>query len=259
MTDRVKEAFAEHAPGALAILLLLGAWQWTVQSGRVQFDYLPSPSAILLALWAVTLSGDLLKDTVHTLQATLLGWLIVCVIGITLGAALGYSKTLRNYTLASIELARPLPGVAFVPVALLLFGFSMRTELLVIAIPSLWPILINTMGGVLAIHPRLFDVARMLRFSRVQVFRKILIPAALPSIVVGCRLSLGLALVMAIIAEIVGNPEGLGYAVVREQQAMAPDRMFAYVFAIGILGVVFNAVLQALSRRFVPNPSLAQR
>jgi sulfonate transport system permease protein len=259
VAERLRGSFAEHGPGTLAIVALLAAWEWAVQSGRVQFDYLPTPSAILAALWAVIRSGDLFADTLHTLQAALLGWLIACVIGITLGVALGYSETLRRYTMASIEMLRPLPGVAFVPVALLLFGFSMQTELLVIAIPSLWPILINTMGGVLSIHPRLFDVGKMLRFSPPRVFRKILIPAALPAIVVGCRLSLGLALVMAIIAEIVGNPQGLGYAVVREQQAMAPDRMFAYVFAIGILGMAFNAAILALSRRFVHDQSSAER
>jgi sulfonate transport system permease protein len=139
-----------------------------------------------------------------------------------------------------------MPGIAFVPVALLLFGFSLKTELVVIVLPALWPVLINTMGGVAGVHPRLFEVGATFRLSRARVVTKIVIPAALPSILVGLRLSLTLALVLAIVAEMVGNPTGLGYAVVRDQQALRPALMFADVIVIGILGILLNQVLMQI-------------
>ena len=123
-----------------------------------------------------------------------------------------------------------MPGIAFAPVALLLFGFSLQMELMVIILPALWPVLINTMGAVMGVHARLFEVGRTFRLSRTpRSLRKIMLPAALPGVLVGARLSLTLALVLAIVAEMVGNPAGLGYAVVREQQAMRPELVFAYV------------------------------
>jgi len=99
------------------------------------------------------------------------------------------------------------------------------------------------MGAVAGVHTRLFDVGRTFRLSGAEILRKVMLPAALPGVLVGARLSLTLALVLAVVAEMVGNPAGLGYAVVREQQAMRPDLLFAYVVAIGALGVGLNAAL----------------
>jgi len=152
-------------------------------------------------------------------------------------------RALGQTALATIEVLRPMPGIAFAPVALLLFGFSLQMELMVVVLPALWPVLINTMGAVAGVHARLFDVGRTFRLSGAEILRKVMLPAALPGVLVGARLSLTLALVLAVVAEMVGNPAGLGYAVVREQQAMRPDLLFAYVVAIGALGVGLNAAL----------------
>jgi ABC-type nitrate/sulfonate/bicarbonate transport system permease component len=162
---------------------------------------------------------------------------------------------MRRYSLASIEVLRPMPGIAFVPVALLLFGFSLQTELIIIILPALWPVLINTMGGVTGIHARLFEVGRTFRLPRTAIIRKILMPAALPAILVGARISMTLALVLAVIAEMVGNPNGLGYAVVREQQALQPEKMFANVLVIGVIGIILNAALVAAVAAFFPAAS----
>src|SRR6516162_8868161 len=91
----------------------------------------------------------------------------------------------RRWSLATIEVLRPMPAIAFVPVALLLFGFSIEMELMVIILPSLWPVLINTMGGVTGVHARLADVSRTLQLSRIAMLCKVMLPAALPTILVG--------------------------------------------------------------------------
>jgi sulfonate transport system permease protein len=241
-----------NLPGTLTLLALIAGWEALVRSGAVQFDYLPAPSAILVAAGALLASGQLIGDAVHTVIAALSGWLIACGLGIALGVALGLSRPMRRYSMASVEVLRPLPGIAFAPVAILIFGFSIQTELLIIVYPTVWPVLINTIGGVASVGARLNDVGRTLQLGRMQTVRKIVLPAALPTILVGARLSLGLALVMAIIAEMVGNPAGLGYAVVREQQALQPENMFAYVIFIGLLGIALNASLVALTGAALP-------
>lgn len=237
--------------GTVTIIVVLAIWEIAVRGGLVTFEYLPAPTAIIAAAWGLLLSGELVAQTAHTIGAVLLGWLIACAGGLTLGLLLGFSRTAKRYVEATLELLRPLPGIAFLPVALLIFNFSLQTELVVMVYASIWPILINTMSGILGVAPRLHDVGRTLRLSRMRVLTRVLIPAAAPSIIVGCRLGLGTALVMAIIAEMLGNPHGLGYAVVSELQAMQPERMFVYVLLIGFLGLALNAVLVGVSQRLL--------
>jgi len=243
-----------NVPGLLTIAVVLGLWEAAVQSGQVTFDYLPRPSGIIAALAGLARSGQLLIDVAHTLRSVLIGWSVASAIGIGLGLSLGLSDRARRYGMATVEVLRPMPGIAFLPLALLVFNFSLETELAVIIFPALWPIMINTIGGVGDVATRLHDVSRTLRLTRAQVLGKILIPAAAPAILVGARLSLGVALVMAIIAEMIGNPQGLGHAIIRDMQAFQPEKMFANVFIVGILGIALNASLLALSRWAFPGP-----
>jgi ABC-type nitrate/sulfonate/bicarbonate transport system permease component len=244
-----------NGPGLATIVLCLAIWELLVRGGAAQYAYLPAPSAIVGGLVELMSSGQLWADTAHTLQAVILGWAIAGVVGIVLGVLMGISPTVRRYSLATVEVLRPMPGIAFVPVALLLFGFSLQTELVVIVLPALWPVLVNTMGGVASVHPRLLEVGATFRLARAAVVTRILIPAAFPSILVGLRLSLTLALVLAIVAEMVGNPTGLGYAVVRDQQALRPELMFADVFVVGVLGIVLNQALVRIAALRFPAAS----
>jgi ABC-type nitrate/sulfonate/bicarbonate transport system permease component len=197
--------------------------------------------------------GILVPDIAHTLISVAIGWAVAIAVGTSLGFLLGLSPTARRYSLASIEILRPMPGVAFAPVGLLLFGFSLETEMVVTILPVLWPVLVNTMGGVTSVHPRLHDVGRTFRLSRKETILRIILPAAMPAIVVGARISLGLALVLAIVAEMVGNPEGLGYGIVREQQALRPDLMFAYIVTVGLIGIALNAAMLAVAESLFPS------
>ena len=244
------------AAGVGGILIFLGLWQAVVAVSALHYDYLPPPSQILWALAAMITARPLAAEIGHTLAAALLGWILATSLGLLIGVLFGLSSTARRYSLASVEVLRPLPGIAFVPLAMLLFGFSLRMELTVIVLPALWPVVINTMGGILAVPQRLHDVARSLHLSTFDAARKVFVPAAAAAVLVGCRLSLSLALVMAVIAEMVGNPAGLGYAVIREQQAMQPSFMFAYVFLIGIIGIALNALVVGACRVLLPGAFL---
>jgi sulfonate transport system permease protein len=146
-----------------------------------------------------------------------------------------------------------MPGVAFAPVGLLLFGFSLQTEMVVTILPVLWPILMNTIGGVTSVHARLYDVSRTFRLRPRDTILRVVLPAAMPLILVGARLGLALALIMAVVAEMVGNPQGLGYGIVREQQALRPDLMFAYIATVGALGIALNSAILWLAAAVLPS------
>jgi ABC-type nitrate/sulfonate/bicarbonate transport system permease component len=145
-----------------------------------------------------------------------------------------------------------LPAIAFLPVALLLFNFSLTTELVVMIYASIWPMFVNTMGGIANVAARLHDVSLTLKLTPLQTLVKVLLPAAAPAILVGLRLCLGTTLVMAIIAEMIGNPHGLGYAVVNALMAIQPEQMFAYVLFIGVLAIGLNFCLILAARRLLP-------
>jgi sulfonate transport system permease protein len=246
-----------NVPGTLVIVALLLLWEAAVRSGALAYDYLPAPSAIFVAGRDLLISGEMLAQTAHTLRSVLIGWAIANIIGISFGLVLGFSAFARRYILASLEVLRPMPIVAFLPLAILLFNFSLTTELVLIVYASLWPALINTMGGIMSTPPRLYDVGRTLRLSRARMLWKVVLPAAAPAIIVGCRLSMGLALIIATIAEMLANPHGLGYAVISQLMAMQPQRMFAYVICIGILALLLNATLMWLSRLLLRGHALA--
>lgn len=231
------------------------AWEAASRAGFLDYQYLPAPSAIILGAGELAASGELADATLQTLASVFLGWSIAVAAGVSFGLLLGASPAARRWSLATIELLRPMPAIAFVPVALLLFGFSIETELMVIVLPALWPVLVNTMGGVTGVHARLADVGRTLQLSRAAMLRKVMLPAAMPAILVGVRLSLTLALVLAVLAEMVGNPAGLGYAVVTQQQALRPDLMFASVTVIGLLGLALNALLAGVIAVTFPSAS----
>lgn len=242
-----------NVPGILTMLILLGLWESAVRSGLVEFQFLPAPSAVAEGLRRLLTSGELLGNLLHTLKVTLLGWVTAGLLGVGLGLLLGLSDTAWRYSMASIEVMRAIPPVSLVPVALLVFGFSVRMELTIIVFVSAWPVLVNAIDGVRSVRGELLDVTRMLRLSRVAAVRKVILPAAAPSIIVGLRLAMSLSLVLAVVAEMIGNPSGLGNALVLAQQALRPEEMFAYVLTIGLLGVALNTAFRVVATRALPS------
>jgi ABC-type nitrate/sulfonate/bicarbonate transport system permease component len=256
MTGLIRRA---NPLGILTMGVLVGLWEVVIRSGALEFQFLPAPSAIAGGVKDLLSSGDLAGNVTHTVRVTLIGWLLASALGIGLGLLLGLSDTAWRWSMASIEVLRAIPPVSLVPVALLVFGFSVRMELMIILFVSAWPVLVNTIDGVRGVRTELLDVARMLRMSTVRRITKMVLPAAMPSIVVGLRLALSLSLVLAVVAEMIGNPKGLGNALVSAQQALQPAEMFAYVLAIGLLGVGLNAALGYLSARLVPSVAVGAR
>ena len=242
-------------PGLATMAALLGLWELGVRSGNVDFEFLPAPSGIARGFVDIVAAGDLLPAVAHTLRSTIVGWLIAATVGVALGLWLGLSDTAWRYSMASIEIIRAIPPISLVPVSLLVFGFSLRMELVVIVYAGAWTVLVNTIDGVRNLRPELLDVGRMLRMSKLTAVRKLILPSAMPSVVVGLRLALSLSLVLAVVAEMIGNPRGLGNALVSAQQALQPEQMFAYVITIGVLGVMLNTGLRYVAGRALPGLS----
>jgi ABC-type nitrate/sulfonate/bicarbonate transport system permease component len=238
--------------GWLVIAALIAALQVLVDSGVLDYEYLPSPSEVASGFGDIVSAGGLGQAIGETLGAALAAAAIAIVIGVALGVTIGLVPAVRTWTLASIDVLRTIPVVALMPVALLVWGPSLTTEIAVATYAALWPILINSASGASAVHPRLTDVARMLELSRARSVRSIVVPAAMPAILVGARLAIVTALVIAIVAEMLVDPRGLGWALVQAQQGLQPAQMWAYVVLIGLLGLALNALLVRVARLALP-------
>jgi len=140
----------------------------------------------------------------------------------------------------SIEVFRPVPSVALIPLAMLIFGFGVNMEVSVVAFATFWPILILTQAATRHVEPILLEVSHALQLSFAQQVWKITLPSILPRVFVALRQGVAIALVVAVTVEIVANPHGMGYAIMIAQQSMAPDLMLAWLFWIGVVGYVIN-------------------
>jgi ABC-type nitrate/sulfonate/bicarbonate transport system permease component len=227
--------------------LLEVAARWLVPGS----DALAPPSQTVMAFGrALMAQGDdsVLQATTFTLTSAALGLLLGAALGLSLGLVLGLSRRAAAMGFLSIEVLRPVPSVALIPLAMLVFGFGYRMEVSVVAFATFWPLLILTQAAVRQVEPQLLEVARALGLSPWARTTQIILPAMVPRLFIALRLGVSIALVVAVTVEIAANPSGMGYAMMIAQQSLAPDLMLAWLFWIGVVGYVINLVTLRLQR-----------
>lgn len=235
----------------LVVGLVLG-WQVLVTSGTLTLQYVPAPNQVVDALGDDLASGVLMEGIRHTVVVALVATVLAVAIGVGAGVLLALSGPVWVYSMATIDFLRSLPVMAMMPVALLIWGSSSRTEVIVATFAATWLVLINTLGGVRNIHERLSEVGLTLQLHRRDQLLKVVVPAAMPSILVGVRLAAVAALVVAVVAEMVINPAGLGWALSSAQMSLDPGRLFGYAVVAGVLGYIVNAVIIGAAGRLYP-------
>jgi sulfonate transport system permease protein len=245
--------------GAAFVVALIIAWQVAKDTGAITSEFLASPTEIVNATGDLIDAGTLPADIWHTFYVTVLGWAIAAALGVAVGLALGLSMVVWRYSMASIEFLRALPAISFVPVAVLLLGFSIKTELLVVVYVSIWPIIVNTVYGARAVTPLHNDLSRMLRLGRRERIWRLVLPTAMPYLLVGLQFALTLSLALALVAEMIGNPVGMGHGLIAAQNSLQSAQMFAYVVLVGVLGVTLNAVFLLLARLLFPTAAAAMK
>jgi ABC-type nitrate/sulfonate/bicarbonate transport system permease component len=223
--------------GLLLPFAILVAWQATSGLPGFPIDTLSRPTEIVAALVQAVRDGSLPRATVETLSAAFLGLALGGLVAVPVGFAIGASQRFDRMTNLVMETLRPVPAVAIIPLALLVLGFGIRMEAVVVAFAAFWPIMILARTGMREIDPRLVEVSDALGFGIVDRFRKFLLPGAMRHLFTALNLGLGVALVVAVTVEIVVNPRGLGYELVASQVALKPDRMFAFLVWIAVLGL----------------------
>ncbi len=223
---------------------LLALFEWYTRGPGASSEALAPPSAALKAFWGAATDGTLWQATAFTLGSAALGLLIGAGLGVLLGVVLGLSPRAARMSFLSVEVLRPVPSVALIPLSLLVFGFGVRMEVAVVAFATFWPMLVLAQAAARQVEPRLLEVALALGLSPQDRVRKIVIPAMVPRLFVALRLGVAIALVVAVTVEIAANPNGMGYAIMIAQQSLDPALMLAWLFWIGVVGFVVNELAQ---------------
>ena len=231
-----------------AVLLL---WELAATSGFIDLEFVSRPSHIVMAAVTGLADGSFLYLTWQTLEACVFGLGIALVVGVLVGIFLGLSPFAEFISRPSLEGLRSIPSIAYAPLTLLLFGFGLPMEGMIIAYACLWPILITTISAVRNIEPRLLEIAEALEMSAVERVQKIIIPAVLSRVLVGLRTAVGFALVVSVTVEILINPRGLGYGLILAQQSLRIDVMYAYLVWLAVLGLLVNALVRLADREVV--------
>ena len=214
-------------------------------------DVVPAPTATLRALEAGVTSGDLPREIATTLESYAGGLALAVAAGVALGVVIGSSRTLLDASSVLIEFLRPIRAITFIPLAIMYLGLGIPMRRFVIAYAALWPILINTLYGVRGSDRVLHDVARTSGVSGVAKLLRVTLPAALPNIATGIRVSASIALLVGVTAEFLTGTDGLGGYMQQQQAAYRLPPLYAAIVVTALLGYAINVAIRAAERRVV--------
>jgi NitT/TauT family transport system permease protein len=239
-------------------LLLILIWQGLSSIQVIPSYKLPSPVEILLGFKDLLIlgvpPGNLLHNHVlYSLYRVALGYAIAALLAIPLGLLMGWSSGLLKMIRPLFELVRPIPPLAWIPIAILWFGIGIKSAAFIIFLGAFFPILLNTISGVLSIHPILIEAARTLHAREKDIFLKVLLPGAVPSIFVGMRIGIGIGWMTLVAAEFTGVKEGygLGYMIMTARDIQRPDEILAGMLVIGVIGLLIDIGLRAIESRMI--------
>ncbi len=245
----------EQLIAVLSPLMLIMVWEALVRVRVLDARFFPAPSSIVGTFGDLLASGELFGHVAASLRRVVLGLLVGGAPALVLGLVMGLSRWARAALNPIVAATYPIPKSAILPLVMLIFGLGDASKVALVAIGVFYLVLINTMAGVLNIQPIFLDVGRNLGASRLQVFLTIALPGALPLIFAGLRLGLGIALILIVIAEIVGARNGIGYMIWQAWTIFTVERMYVGLVVIAMLGWLAALILDAVERRLIPwNP-----
>ncbi|WP_437662261.1 ABC transporter permease [Sorangium sp. So ce1182] len=240
-----------RAAARSGILLLVAAlWETAPRVGLVEAAFLPPLSEVLANGWQLLQNGQLLSHIKASLSRSLLGFSLAILVGVPLGLAIGWYKGVADAINPLLEVLRNTAALALLPVFLLLLGIGEASKVALVIYSCTWPILLNTISGVRGVDPLLIKSARTMGLSPLQLFRKVILPAAVPTIFVGIRLAGAYSLLVLVAAEMIGAKAGLGYLIIYAQYNFQIPSMYVGILTITTLGLTFNYLLMRVERRF---------
>lgn len=235
--------------GIVGILGFLGLWQAISVFEIVDPRHMPPPTVVFERFATNFAYTQFWVAVGHTLRAWLLGVLISTIAGVAVGVAIGSSKFLVQATHSTVEFLRPIPAVALIPIAALLFGPRIGTELMIIIYACFWVVLIQVFYGIADLDKVALDTARTMRMSFIQRVRYVIFPTLLPFLMTGLRLAATVALILAISVELIVGTPGLGQEVAFAQINGSAPAIYALIITSGLLGIAINMIMRFIEHK----------
>lgn len=239
-----------------SVALCILAWQWAsgnhIDLGVVTFRNVPPPNEVLSAAWSLLHSPKLLSHLTASVSRVFSGFLVAALIGIVLGLVIGRSRWAEDALLPPLEVLRPIPAVAWIPLAILMFPSSEVSMIFITFTGALFPILLNTIHGVENVDPRLIASARSLGSGRYAVFTEVILPGAAPSIVTGLSIGMGTAWFCLVTAEMISGQFGIGYYTWASYTIQNYPEIVVGMLFIGVFGMGSSVLVKRLGNALMP-------
>lgn len=240
----------------LALVLCVGFWQAAsvhrLDLGIITFRYVPAPTEVAAAAWHLFQSPKLFSHVTNSLVRVFAGFGVAALLGILLGLVIGRSRWLEDTLLPPLEVMRPIPGVAWIPLAILMFPSSELSMIFITFMGALFPILLNTIHGVEAIDRRLVASSRSLGAGRWSVFAEVVLPGALPSIVTGLAIGMGTSWFCLVTAEMIAGQYGIGYYTWESYTLQNYADIVVGMLFIGAFGMASSGLIKLFGRVLMP-------
>ncbi len=243
----------------LVPLAFLIVWQGIASSGIIPEYKLPSPAAVMAAFGELIMTGmppghKLPSHLLMSLYRVALGFFIAAAVAVPLGILMGWSRRLQYLISPLVEMVRPVPPLAWIPLSILWFGIGIKSAAFIIFLGAFFPMLLNTIAGVQSIPKILLEAARTLGADQGNLLMKVLLPGALPSIFLGLRIGLGIGWMTLVAAEFTGvkSGYGLGYMIMTARDIQRSDEIIAGMVVIGLTGLLIDALIRKAEAKLLP-------
>jgi len=230
----------------LSFSVVVLAWEMVTRFSGWSGQVFPSPSTVFTSMIELIANGELLKHTVASLFRVTAGFYLAVILGIPLGIILGRVKIAKLLFNPLVQFLRPISPLAWIPLAMLWFGIGDVPAVFLIFLSSFFPLVVSTSVAVESIKPTYFQVASNFNFSRYEVLTKIIIPAITPNVIIALRLTITIAWLVVVAAEMIAVQSGLGYMILDSRNALRMDYVMVAMIVIGIIGLLLDVIMQAL-------------
>ncbi len=235
----------------LPTVVLISIWQWAVHSGWLSSRILPAPLSVLDAFIALAQSGELWTHVKTSTWRALSGFAVGASIGLVLGLLTGTFKQLETLLDTTLQMVRNIPPLALIPLVILWFGIDETAKLFLVSFGVFFPVYLNTFHGIRSVDPHLIEMASNYGLRGWRLYRHVILPGALPSILVRVRFSLGLMWILLIVAETISAQSGIGYLTMNAREFLQTDIVLVGIVLYALLGKMADLFAKALERHFL--------
>lgn len=233
----------------VAILIFLLLWEIAPRLGLVNPAFLPPISDISITFLDTIISGELAENIIISLERAATGFGLALIVSIPLGIIMGWYKKFEKFIDPLLQTFRQTSALALFPVFILFFGIGEISKFFIVFWATLWPILLNTISGVKYVDPLLIKSARSMSLTDTELFKKVILPSAIPSIMTGIRLGATASVLVLVAAEMIGAKSGIGFMVINSQYNFEIQKMYVAIITLAILGLICNYTLVWLEKR----------